>query len=109
MKRIIHKIKQQPIHIRETVVWVSAVTVLLFVGIIWFVDFQEDTYAILNPNEVQEQNTVIVENDESSPFSALLSSVGDIKAQISDFFSGIRDKESEPQEERIPQSLPLSD
>ncbi len=109
MKKIIHKVKQQPIHVRETIVWVSAVIVFLFVGIIWFVDFQEDTYALLNPKEVQEQDTVVAENEKTSPFSALLSSMGDLKAQISDFFSKIKDKESETQKERTPQSLPLSD
>ncbi len=109
MKRVIHKIKQQPIHIRETIVWTSAVIVFLFVGTIWFVDFQEDTYALLNPREVQEQDTVVAENDDPSPFSALLSSVGGLKDQISDFFSKIKDQEVETQEERAPQSLPLSD
>ena len=106
MKRTIHKVRQQPYHVREVIVLVSAVVVFIIIGIVWFMDFQEDTYALLNPQEAGKQDTAVAEKD--SPFANLLSAFGDLKANISEFFTTVKDK-GEMQRERIPQNLPLSE
>jgi hypothetical protein len=109
MKKTVQKIRQQPFHIRETVVLVSAFVVFALVGIIWFTDFQADTYALLNPQEVQEgEDTAVAADERTSPFASLLSSIGDLKAQISDFISQTKE-DIEEQRERTPQNLPISE
>jgi hypothetical protein len=110
MKKTIHKIKQQPFHIREIVVWVSSLTIFAIIGIFWFTDFQDHTYALLNPQEVENQDTAVAEKDETSPFASLLSSFGGLKANISEFISDLKkDTNEDIERERIPQNLPLSE
>jgi len=110
MKKTIHKVRQQPYHIREMVVWGISLVVFVAIGIIWFVNFQDYTYALLNPQEVEEQNTAVAEEEESSPLADLLSPVTDLKASIFEFVNTVRDKTEEFKErERIPQNLPLSE
>ncbi len=109
MKKIIHKIRQQPYHVRETIVLASAVVVFALIGIVWFTDFQEDTYALLNPQKAAEQDTAVAEKEESSPFANILSSFGDLKANISEFFTNVKENKEEAKVERIPQNLPLSE
>ena len=109
MKKTIHKIRQQPYHVREIIVLVSAVTVFALIGIIWFTDFQEDTYALLNPRKVVEQDTIVVEKEAISPFANILSSFGDLRANISEFFTTVKDRKEEIERKRVPQNLPLSE
>ena len=110
MKKTIHKVRQQPYHVRETIVLVSAFVVFALIGVVWFTDFQSDTYALLNPHDVSEQDTTVAENDEASPLANLFSSFGDLKANISEFFDNVKnEKEEMEQRERLPQNLPLSE
>jgi len=110
MKKTIHKIRQQPYHIREMVVWGVSLVVFIAIGIIWLTDFQDYSYALLNPQEVEEQDTTVVEEEKSSPLANLLSPITDLKANISEFIGTVRDKTEEFKErERTPQNLPLSE
>lgn len=108
MRKTIEKIKQQPIHIRETVVWVSAISVFSLVALVWFADFQSDSYALLNPNEVQQDDTVIVENDSeaASPLAALITSLSNLKSGISGLLNG--DNIEQDKDDRGTHILPLS-
>ncbi len=109
MKKTIHKVRQQPYHVRKTIGLVSAFVVFALIGIVWFTDFQDDMYALLNPQEAAEQDTAVAEKEESSPFANILSSFGDLKANISGFFTAIGEKKDEAEIERLPQNLPLSE
>ncbi len=112
MRKTIKKVREQPLHVRETIMWISAISVFLVIGIIWFNDFQGDMYALLNQDEIEgTQDTAVAENnEEASPFAALLTTVGDIRSGITGFMERITDREQE--EETIDKeiiTLPISE
>jgi hypothetical protein len=112
MKKTIKKIREQPLHVRETIMWVSSISVFFVIGVIWVSDFQGDMYALLNQDEIEEiRDTAVAENDkEASPFAALLTTVGDIRSGITDFMGRITDREKEEEvSDKEIITLPLSE
>lgn len=106
MKKTVQKIRQQPLKVREAIMWFSVITVFSFIGTLWFVDFQRDSYALLNPDKVQQQDTAVAKEDSRpSPFAAIFTAIGDFKEDI----TGIFNSDVQNEELRNPNSLPLSE
>lgn len=109
MRKTINKIREQPLHVREAIMWISVIVVFSIIGVVWFSNFHDQSYALLNPQGVQGDDAAAVakgEKQEASPFAALLSAFGNIGSGISGFVSSLGE-ESEQIEE--PHILPISE
>ena len=107
MKKTIHQIRQQSLQVREMATWLSVAVVFSMVAVFWFMDFKNDSYAILNPDKVQE-DTAVAENDgekKASPFAAILTALGDFKNGVGNIFDS---NTTEEEGLRDPITLPLS-
>ena len=78
-------VRKQPQHIREIMFGLCVVTTVSLVGMIWFNSFQEDMYALLNPEEAQQEKFLAQENQKSL-FGNLSKTLGDIKSTVSGFW-----------------------
>lgn len=78
-------IRKQPQHIREIMFGLCVVTTVSLVGMVWFNSFQKDMYALLNPEEVQQEKFLAQENQRSL-FGNLSKTFGDIGAIVSGFW-----------------------
>ena len=107
MKKTIHQIRQQPFQTRETIMWVSVALVFSAFSFFWVMNFQGDTFALLNPGEVTEKDTAVAEGErkKASPFAAILTTLVDLKEGIQNFGGSDLNEEEEL---RSPNTLPLT-
>lgn len=82
---ILKNIQEQPQHIREIMFGLCVVTSVSLVGAVWFNDFQNDMYALLNPEEIQQEKFLAQENSESL-FGVLGKTFGDMSSVFSGFW-----------------------
>ena len=75
-------IQNQPQHIREIMFGLSVVTTVSLVGMIWFSSFQNDMYALLNPEEANTEKFLAQENQKSL-FGNLAGTFSDLGAALS--------------------------
>ena len=78
-------IRKQPQHIREIMFGLCVTTTVSLVGMVWFNSFQKDMYALLNPEEVQQEKFLAQENQKSL-FGNLNKTLGDIKSTMTGFW-----------------------
>lgn len=118
IKNLLQEIRQQPPHIREVFMWVCVVIVFSVVGWAWFRQTQKQFVALLHPEQAEEARVLAEENKQKqppSPFATIFSSLGDLRANISELFAGSKPNVLEfgssvnPQQEVPPNELPLSD
>lgn len=84
---LLEKIHDQPQHVREIMFGLSVVITVSLVGAIWFKDFKNDMYALLNPEEVQKEQFLAQTNQNTeSLFGALGKTLGDMSSAISDLW-----------------------
>ncbi|MEX2090521.1 MAG: hypothetical protein WD989_00075 [Candidatus Paceibacterota bacterium] len=82
---ILEKIHEQPQHIREIMFGLSVITTVSLVGAIWFKDFRGDMYALLNPEEVEQERFLAQSNSESL-FATLGKTFGDMSSILTNFW-----------------------
>jgi len=110
---ILGKIQEQPQHIREIMFGLCVVTTVSLVGAVWFKDFQNDMYALLNPEEVQQERFLAQENSESL-FGVLGKTFGDMSSVFTGFWGspgsgdGVKTEVEEKTSDRV-YLLPLSE
>ena len=92
---ILKNIQEQPQHIREIMFGLCVVTTVSLVGAVWFRDFQNDMYALLNPEDVQQERFLAQENSESL-FSVLGKTFGDLSSVLTGFW-GSSDSNNKPE------------
>ena len=89
------------------------VTTVSLAGMVWFNSFKKDTYALLNPEDVQQERFLAQEN-QTSLFGNLSETFKDIGATISGFWgsnsfnSGTEQVIEKPSENKV-YFLPLSE
>jgi len=90
MKNIIHHVHSKPEHIRHLVALGCTVVVASIVLGFWFHSFQNTTYALLNPGQVQDQSVAAAPTADSSQslFSQISTAFASMKAQIASLFGG---------------------
>ena len=76
---ILKNIHEQPQHVREIMFGLCVITTVSLVGAVWFKDLQNDMYALLNPEEVQQERFLAQENSDSL-FGVLGKTFGDISS-----------------------------
>ncbi|PJE50357.1 MAG: hypothetical protein COV29_04235 [Candidatus Yanofskybacteria bacterium CG10_big_fil_rev_8_21_14_0_10_36_16] len=112
MPNILQEIRKQPEHIREIFMWISVFVVSSLVIFTWFKSAQDDMYAMLHPEEVEQQRILAEQEKENQPslFAAIGGSVSGFKDTILELV-GV--KEDLPQQgdsgqpDVGPQRLPL--
>ena len=82
---ILKNLQEQPQHIREIMFGLCVVITVSLVGAVWFNDFQNDMYALLNPEEVQQEKFLAQKNSESL-FGVLGKTFGDISSVMTGFW-----------------------
>jgi len=86
-------IQQQPRGTREVMFVLSVIISVSLVGMVWFSSTEKDLYALLNPEEVQQDVFFAKEDGERNSLFASISQLGlDMKAsffEIFRFFGGI--------------------
>lgn len=85
---ILKNIQEQPRHIREIMFSLCVIITVSLVGIVWFNDFQSDMYALLNPEEVQQER-FLAENKTDSLFGFVGQTLGDIGSIWTDFWGSV--------------------
>ena len=111
--KILKNIHEQPQHVREIMFGLCVITTVSLVGAVWFKDFQNDMYVLLNPEEVQQERFLAQENSESL-FGVLGQTLGDMSSVFTNFWdSGDANKKTETGVEIRPVDkvylLPLSE
>ncbi|MEX1064125.1 MAG: hypothetical protein WD898_01515 [Candidatus Paceibacterota bacterium] len=118
MRGVIREIRQQPEHIRELFLWVLVVMFFSVIGFTWFRSTEKRVVALLNPEQAEVARVLAEEKKSNTPtpFATIFSSFGELKANISDLFSGLPSEEFEltnrarSEAEAVPpQKLPLSE
>lgn len=124
MKSILEEIRQQPEHIRHIFMWTLVVITFSMVGFVWFRQTTKQFVALLHPEEAQERalaqqleirNQKLVTKKPSSPFATIFSTIGDLRANISELLAGskgdlnINNGQLTPEEQLPPQKLPISE
>jgi len=105
---MLNKIKKQPEHIREIMMWVCVSVMFFVVGGIWFASFKNNLTTMLNPETEKEVKTA----QGSSPLSFITNGFKNLKANISDLIGTIKneDKKVESSLPKVePNKLPLSE
>ena len=106
-------IRSQSVFIRGIMFILSVVTVLSLVGAVWFQSFQQNLYALLNPGQ-EEQQRVLVQEGNPSPFASIGQLFSGLKASITSLFGGSRsidfdkDPGTDDNQVRRARLLPLS-
>lgn len=116
IKQLVREIRQQPEHIRLIFMWTFVVITFSVVGFAWFQSTSKEYLALLNPDQAQDTRALAAKDDKKtpSPFATILSSFGDLKANISDLFVGksasvdVGDAQDIQQPEVPAQTFPLS-
>ena len=111
MRKILHEIHQQPLHVRKVFAWTLIIISFLIVGAVWL---KSTTSNIAEMLDINKKEAVAKKPDkkEESPFSAIGKSIGDLKANISELWSNRSEFDLEKfqqnaEEEPIPtQKLP---
>ncbi len=118
MKDLFQEIRSQPPHIREIFMWACVVIVFSVVGFVWFRQTTKQFVALLHPEEAQERALAEAEQKKTkqpSPFATIFSTIGDLRANISELLAGpkpntdVDNGRSAPEEQLSPQKLPISD
>lgn len=69
---LLHEIQKQPQAVREFMFFLSVVTTLSVVGLVWFNSFQHDLYVLLNP-EPSPSRALAQQTEESQSPLAIIS------------------------------------
>ncbi len=88
MRNIIHEIRNQPHHVRELATVLCTIVVVAVVALVWFRSFQNNIYALLNPEEQTQAQDKLFAQESKSLFGSILQVLSDGKAQIFSLFSG---------------------
>lgn len=110
---VLEKIHSQPQHVREIMFGLSVIITVALVGALWFRDFRSDIYALMNPEEVQQERFLAQEEGDSL-FGVLGKTLGDMSSALNTFWgSDNTDTEAKPGVEIKKQDkvylLPLSE
>lgn len=117
MRGIIKEIRQQPSHVREIFLWVLVVIFSSVIGFAWFRSTEKKFVVLLNPEQAENARILAEENKKNvpSPFANIFNSFSELKANISDLFSGapsvnieLTNRAKEKTEPIMPHKLPLS-
>ncbi len=114
-KSLLEEIREQPEHIRHIFMWTLVVITFSIVGFTWFRSTQKKFVALLNPEAAQEAQVLAAKTkpQSSSPFATIGNSLKDLRANISELFSGqqldfkLNSAKVQDQEILPPQKLPL--
>lgn len=108
MKKIIHEIRQQPLHVRKA--FAITLTILTFsaIGLFWAKSTQKQVVAMLNGTQAEQSDIP----NKPSPFASIKQSLKDLGATIGAFWSE-RDQfapekfHTDPREPAPTNTLPL--
>jgi len=87
MKKLIHHVRSQPHHVRGLVTLGCTVAVVAVIGVVWFNSFQNNMYALLNPEDQVGARDKLFTQESKSLFASMLQVVSDGRAQITNIFS----------------------
>ena len=79
--KLLDEIRQQPLHIRKTFMWVMVTLTFSSIGFLWVNATKDKVVALLNFDAQEEQD--LDEPKGASPFAFLKESWDSLKAQIS--------------------------
>lgn len=83
---LIKHIRSQSVFVRGIMFALSVVTVLSLVGMVWFQSFQQNLYALLNP-EAQDQQRFFAQGIPS-PLAFIGQLFSNMRASVTDLFGG---------------------
>ncbi len=86
MRKVIHEIRQQPLHIRKAFVWTFAMFTFIIIGGFYANSTQKKVVAMLNGEAVVSSSSEFA-NKQESPFSLIKNTVGSLKATIGDLWT----------------------
>ena len=104
--KLLHEIRQQPLHIRHLFMWTSVVIAFSLVGFFWFQSTKDNVVALLNPKQAQEaQSRQLAQNQQinksPSPFALFKNSWASLTANISELWKN-RSKLPKAAQQTIP-------
>ena len=112
MKKLVHEIRQQPLHIRKTFAIVMTTLTFFVIVFFWARSTQSNVVAILGGSKNTTEQTNIAK--QSSPFVAIKQSFKDLSATIGGFwsvrneFSPSKFRQSTVESQVSPNTLPTS-
>lgn len=81
--KFLEDIKNQPQHTREIMFSLSVFITVLLIGMIWFRSFQENLYALMNPEEDVEKMLAVENAPVPSLFGYIWQAAGEVKGLVS--------------------------
>lgn len=86
--RWIDSIHKQPKRTRLAMFWLSVIATFSLVGSVWFRSVERNVYALLNPGQSVQEQFFAGSQEVPSLFGDIRQAFGDLRASLTDVFSG---------------------